>query len=106
MRKLRVMVLAVLALALTGATTKDSWPACGAKEKGVVLYENFVKAIYREDTFAIQFYMSQGLCGPMIAGMEVLEILERGDHWIKVRVQPPGDNDPVELYTSKDAITE
>ncbi len=106
MRTLRVVVLAVLALALIGATTKDSWPACGATEKGVALYENFVKAIYREDTFAIQFYMSQGLCGPMMKDMEVLEILERGDHWIKVRVQPPGDKGPVELYTSKDAITE
>ena len=65
-KQLAVMVLAVSALALIGAKTKDSWPACGATDKGVVLYENFVKAIYREDNFAIQFYMSQGLCGPMM----------------------------------------
>ena len=91
---------------MIGATTKDSYPACGITEKGVELYENFVRAIFREDTFAVQFYMNQGLCGPLIEGMEVLEILERGDHWIKVRVQMPGNNGPVELYMSKDAITE
>lgn len=105
MRKLAVAALAILALALTGATTKEGYPACGDTEKGVELYEAFVQAIVRQDGFVVQYYMNEGLCGPMFGGMEVVEVLERGDHWIKVRIQPP-TGDKVELYMSKDAITE
>lgn len=99
MRKLITVAIAIMILALAGVAgaeeeqkTREGWPACLATG-GEQTFTNFMQSIVRQDEFAIQFYMTQKGCGPMIADMKA-EVLERGSLLIKVRIYPPAPHGP------------
>ena len=98
MRKLMAVAIAIMTLALAGIAgageekkTKEGWPACLASG-GPETFKNYMQALVRQDQFAIQFYMAQKGCGPMLGDMKA-EILERGQSLIKVRIHPPAPHE-------------
>lgn len=109
MRKLMTIAIAVMVLSLAGVAgaeedkkTKEGWPACLA-DGGSQTFVNFMQAIVKQDKFAIQFYMTQKGCGPMLGNMKA-EVLERGKHLLKVRIHPPAPNKPAVVITVPEAV--
>jgi len=97
---IRVIALAILSIALMGATTVNSHPACpDSPEK----FRAFVQAITIDDRFVIQYYLQTG-CGFMKEGMPAT-VLKRGTDWVKIRVEPEGFP-PADIYTSPGSIIE
>jgi hypothetical protein len=97
---IRIIALAVLSIALMGATTELKHPAC---VEGPDQYAAFVRAVMNQDRFAIEFYLQTG-CGFMKADMPAT-VLERGPFWIKIEVQPEGKPSVI-LYTSPGSVKE
>lgn len=109
MRKLITVAIAIMVLALAGVAgaeedlkTKEGWPACMA-DGGTETFITFMQAIARKDVFAVQLYMTQKGCGPMLADMKA-EVLERGPLLIKVRIYPPAPHKPAVVYTIPEAV--
>ncbi len=109
MRKLITVAIAIMVLALAGVAgaeeekkTREGWPACLAPG-GEQTFTNFMQAIVRQDEFAIQFYMTQKGCGPMLGDMKA-EVLERGLHILKVRIYPPAPHEPAVVITVPEAV--
>jgi len=99
-----VVIIAILALVLLGAKSKEGWPACSA-DRGPETFTGFMQAIARQDDFAIEFYRLQRGCADMKGDMEA-EILETlPNRMVRVRIHPEG-HDPVEVWTVKSALTE
>ncbi len=97
---IRVIVVAILSIALMGATTVNMHPACANSPEQ---YASFVKAIMAEDRFAVEFYLQTG-CGYMKEGIPAT-ILESGPYWVKIQVEPEGF--PLTtIYTSPGSIKE
>ncbi len=104
MRKCVVVVIAILAMCLLGAKSKEGWPACVA-DRGPETFNGFMQAIARQDDFAIEFYRLQRGCAAMKGNMEA-EILETGPRgMVRVRIHPEG-REPVEVWTVKSALKE
>ena len=91
------ILLAILALCLTGATTVKDHPAC---VEGPEMYRDFVSAVLDEDEFAVEFYKLLG-CG-YLKGNEKAEVLETGDYWVRVKVATAIG--PLTVYTSPHSI--
>ena len=104
MRKTLTIALAVLALALTGASTKEGWPACSEKG-GVETFAEFMQAIGSGNEFAVQFYQDRKECGPMKGGMRAEILEERIDHKVRIRIHPVGFP-PYVVWTIKESLTE
>jgi hypothetical protein len=109
MRKLITVAIAIMVLALAGVAsageerkTREGWPACLAAG-GQQIFMSFMQAIVKQDEFAIQFYMTQKGCGPMLGDMKA-EVLERGPALIKVRIHPPAPNEPAVVITVPEAV--
>jgi len=104
MRKWMAVVIAILALSLLGAKSKEGWPACSA-DRGPETFNGFMQAIARQDEFAVEFYMLQRDCGAMKGGMEA-EVLETlPNRMVRIRIHPEGQ-EPVEVWTVKSALKE
>lgn len=106
MRKILAVAIAIMALALIGATpkemkTKEGWPACSALENPSVFF-HYMQAIAKQDAFAISFYSTQKKCGPMKGDMRAV-ILQRDEHIVVVRIHPEGFPAAV-VYTVPEAL--
>ncbi len=109
MRNLMTVAIAIMVLALAGVAgageegkTREGWPACLASG-GQKTFMNFMQSIVRQDEFAIQFYMTQKGCGPMLGDMKA-EVLERGPNLLKVRIHPPAPHEPAVVLTVPEAV--
>lgn len=109
MRKLILAVTTALVMALAGVAgaeeelkTKEAWPACLASG-GMKTFVGFTQAIVRQDEFAVQFYMAQKGCGPMLGGMKA-EILSQSEHFVVVRIHPPAPHEPAVVITVREAL--
>ncbi len=96
----RAIALAILSIALMGASTVNMHPACADSPEQ---YASFVKAIMAEDRFAVEFYLQTG-CGFMRGDIPAT-VLERGPYWIKIEVAPEG-LPPATIYTSPGSVKE
>ena len=97
---LRVFALAVLSLALMGATTNNKQPACANSPEQ---YAFFLRSIMAEDIYVVEFYLQTG-CGFLKEGLPAT-IVERGPYWIKIEVEPKGHK-PVTLYAGPGSVKE
>lgn len=104
MRKHLAVVIAILALGLLGAKSKEGWPACSAYW-GPETFNGFMEAIARQDDFAIEFYMLHRGCDAMRGNIqaEILEILP--NRVVRILIHPEGQ-EPVEIWTVKSALKE
>lgn len=109
MKTLLTVSIAIMVLVLSGVAgaeedrkTREGWPACLASG-GPQTFVNFMQSIAKQDEFAVQFYRTQKGCGPMIGDMKA-EVLERGQHLIKVRIHPPAPHEPAVVVTVSEAV--
>lgn len=90
---------ALLSIAMLGLVTVDDAPLC---QTGHVALKAFVKAIENKDAFAVHFYMDTAGCAWFLPDIPV-SLLEEGDGWIKVLVEPKG-YPSAEVYTIPEGV--
>ncbi len=89
---------ALLSIALLGLVTVDDAPVC----KGQATLTAFAEAIEKQDAFVIDFYSLTEECAWFLPDIPAT-ILEEGDGWIKVLVEPKG-YPSAEVYTIPEGV--
>lgn len=90
---------ALLSIAMLGLVTVGDAPVC---LKGHVALKAFAEAIEAKDVFAVQFYMQTAGCAWFRPDVPAT-VLEEGDGWIKVLVEPRG-HPSAEVYTIPEGV--
>ncbi len=90
---------ALLSIALLGLVTVDDAPLC---QKSHVALKAFTEAIENKDAFSARFYMQTAGCAWFLPDIPAT-LLEEGDGWIKILVEPKG-YPSAEVYTIPEGV--
>lgn len=89
----------LLGIAMLGLVTVEDAPVC---QKGHAALMAFAEAIETEDAFAVHFYLQTAGCAWFLPDIPAT-VLEEGDGWIKVLVEPQGSSS-AEVYTIPEGV--